>query len=114
MANEQNLIPAQHKLTVDEASKGGKASGQARRKRKQMREALDELLSRDFTDRSGNRIDGTMALMTKTFQKAMDGDLRAIQFIRDTVGEMPVQRIEMDTIDPQARAEMDKLLGLDE
>jgi hypothetical protein len=28
------------------------------------------------------------------------------------VGEMPVQRIEIDTIDPSARAEMDELLGL--
>jgi hypothetical protein len=39
--------------------------------------------------------------------------MRAVQFIRDTVGEMPVQRVEVDTIDPQARAEMDELLGLD-
>ena len=34
MANEQNLRPAEYKLTVEEQKKGGKASVEARRKRK--------------------------------------------------------------------------------
>ena len=42
MANEQNLIPAAHKLTVEEASKGGKASGEARRKKREIREMLED------------------------------------------------------------------------
>ncbi len=33
---------------------------------------------------------------------------------RDSIGEAPIQRVEVDTIDPQARAEMDELLGLGE
>ena len=35
---EDNLIPQAHTLTVDEQSAGGKASGEARRKKKSMRE----------------------------------------------------------------------------
>lgn len=41
MANEQNLIPQAHELTVEEASKGGKRSGEARRRKKLMREAFE-------------------------------------------------------------------------
>lgn len=112
MANEQNLIPQAHRLTVEEASRGGKKSGETRRRRKAFAEAFNVLLQREFTDRNGNRIQGVDAIAAKTFQAAMDGDLKAMQIIRDTVGEMPVQRMEIDTIDPQARAEMDELLGI--
>lgn len=114
MANEQNLRPSEHVFTQEEAKKGGRASAEARRRRKAMREAFDELLSREFTDKEGNTTDGVTALVTRVYQKALKGDMRAVQFIRDTVGEMPVQRVEVDTIDPQARAEMDELLGLNE
>lgn len=55
---------------------------------------------------------GVEAIAVKVFKQAMDGDMKAVQFLRDTVGEMPIQRVEVDTIDPQAREEMDSLLGL--
>ena len=44
MANEKNLIPQAHTLTVEEQSKGGKASGQARREKKTIQKILTELL----------------------------------------------------------------------
>ena len=113
MANEQNLIPQAHKLSVEEASKGGKKSGETRRRRKAFAEAFNTLLERNFTDQNGNQLQGVEAVAAKVFQQAMNGDLRAFAEIRDTVGEMPTQRFEVDTIDPQARAEMDELLGLE-
>lgn len=113
MANEQNLRPSEHKFTQEEAKKGGINSGKARRRRKAFAEAFEVLLQREFTDNNGNRLQGVEAVTAKVFQAAMSGDLKAMQIIRDTVGEMPVQRVEVDTIDPQARAEMDELLGLD-
>lgn len=118
MANEQNLTPftsdQSHEEAVKNGRKGGKASGKARRKRKAFAEAFDVLLQREFTDHNGNKLQGVEAIAAKTFQAAMNGDLKAMQIIRDTVGEMPAQRVEVDTIDPQARAEMDELLGLNE
>ena len=120
MANPENLIG--HEYTSDQSReeaarngrKGGLKSGESRRRRKAFAEAFNTLLERQFTDRSGQQMQGVDALAAKTFQEAMDGDIRAVQFIRDTVGEMPAQRVEVDTIDPQARAEMDELLGLDD
>ena len=118
MANPENLKG--HEFTSDQnreqaainGRKGGRASGETRRRRKAMREAFDELLSRSFTDRNGQRVDGVTALAAKVFQNAMDGDMRAVQFIRDTIGEMPVQRVETVQIDPKLYGEvMDALTG---
>lgn len=44
MANNENLIPQAHKLTVEEASRGGKKSVEVRRKKKTLREDLEFLL----------------------------------------------------------------------
>ena len=114
MPNPENLKPQAHKLTVEEASKGGKKSGETRRRRKAFAEAFNVLLEREFTDHNGSSMQGVDAIAAKVFRQAMDGDMKAVQFLRGTVGEMPVQRLEVDTIDPQARAEMDELLGLGE
>lgn len=116
MANPENLVPNDQRTPTERrenARKAGKASGESRRRRKAMREAFDELLSREFTDKEGNTTDGVTALVTRVYQKALKGDMRAVQFIRDTVGEMPVQHVEVDTISPEVRAEMDALLGLE-
>lgn len=112
MANEQNLRPQAHKLTVEEASRGGKKSVETRRRRKAFAEAFNVLLEREFTDNSGHSMQGVEAVAAKVFRQAMDGDMKAVQFLRDTVGEMPVQRVEVAAIDQQAREEMDELLGL--
>ena len=83
------------------------------RRRKALREAFDELLSRRYTDRNGNELQGVDALAAKVFQQAMDGDIKAFVEVRNTVGEMPVQRVEVDTIDPQARERVERILSED-
>lgn len=115
MANEGNLIPQAHKLTVEEASKGGKRSGETRRRRKAFAEAFEVLLQREFSDHNGNRMQGVDAIAAKVFKEAMDGDMRAVQFLRDTVGEMPVQRIETTEISAETYERVRKALeGLDD
>lgn len=107
MANEQNLEKgrATRFKSGEEAAKagrkGGKASGEAKRKRKAFAEAFDVLLQRDYTDHNGNQLQGVDAIAMRVFQQAMNGDLKAIQIIRDTVGEMPVQKVETVTIAPE-------------
>lgn len=120
MANEQNLKG--HEFTSDQSReaaarngrKGGLKAGENRRRRKAFAEAFNTLLERGFTDHNGNQLQGVEAIAAKVFQQAMNGDIRAFMEIRNTVGEQPAQRVEVDTIDPQARAEMDELLGLNE
>lgn len=110
MANEQNLIPQAHKLSVEEASKGGKASGESRRRRKAFSEAFDMLLQKEFADQDGNVLTGVEAIAAKTFQAAMNGDLKAMQIIRDTVGEMPVQRVETVEISEETYRRVEEAL----
>ena len=50
MANEKNLIPQAHILTVEEASKGGQNSGKARREKKMIKDILSELLDGQIKD----------------------------------------------------------------
>lgn len=110
MANEQNLIPQAHKLSVEEASKGGKASGESRRRRKAFSEAFDMLLQKEFTAQNGDVLTGVEAIAAKTFQAAMNGDLKAMQIIRDTVGEMPVQRVETVEISEETYRRVEEAL----
>ena len=50
MANEKNLIPQAHILTVEEQSAGGKKSAQARREKKTIQKILSELLEGQIKD----------------------------------------------------------------
>lgn len=82
--NDSNLV----KLTPDDKEKmrrGGIKSGEVRRKRKSMREELDILLSMN------NNQENVMIAM---LDKAMSGDVRAMEFIRDTIGEKPVDKVD--------------------
>lgn len=50
MANIDNLIPQAHELTLEEQSAGGKASGEARRQKKSLREKAKLLMSLSIKD----------------------------------------------------------------
>lgn len=111
MANEQNLVKGddRHKFTLEEASKGGKRSAEAKRARKDLRLALEMLLEKDYTDNKGNVMSGTEAVTAKLFQQAMNGNIKAFETLRDTVGQKPVERVmvaevEQDIIDEVERA----------
>ena len=113
MANEQNLIPQAHKLTVEEQSKGGKASAEARKRKKDMRERLELLLSMPISNGKGADIEkiksyGAIkgknvtvedAILIAITQKAMKGDISAGAFIRDTVGEKPTENKNVTIMD---------------
>ena len=118
MANEQNLRPGAHKLTQEEQSKGGKASGEARRKKREIREMLEEYLAMPakVNGKDATRKDVMVlnAIRIVTEGNASDSDfLKAFALIRDTIGEQPVQRVEVDTIDPQARERVERILSED-
>ena len=105
MNGRDNLIPFD-KLTEEEqrkiASKGGKASVEARKKKKNMKEALQLLLSLDVKSLKvreqlkalgieENDMNNEMALMVSMLNKALKGDKGCAEFIRDTSGQKPVE-----------------------
>lgn len=102
MANEQNLIPQAHKLTVEEASKGGIASGEARRRKKALRELVQEAFAQTVRNNAtGQDMRTDEAMVMKQVQKALEGDTKAFTVLRDTAGELPVQRVETVEISPE-------------
>lgn len=117
MANEQNLLKGEdaHKFTAEEHSKGGKASGEARRRKRDLRLALEMLLEKDFKDKVGNTISGTEAITAKLFEQAMKGNVKAFETIRATVGQDPVQKVEVSKIEKeQSIQELEEIFNDDE
>ncbi len=104
MANNENLLKKDD-LTAEErresARRAGIASGIARAKRKTMREMLDYLLEKEITNqKTGEKVTTQEAMMTAVIAKAVKGDMRANEFVRDTVGEKPIERQEIMQIEP--------------
>lgn len=120
MVNEQNLVgKGFDSRTTEEqreiARQGGKASAEARRKKRDLRLALEMLLEKDFKDKSGKTITGTEAVTAKLFEKAMKGDVRAFETLRDTVGQKPIDKVEVTKIDKeQSMQELQDLFADDE
>lgn len=112
MAGLKNGNP-RHTLTVEEQRRGGQKSAETRARRKTIREAFEAICSDQYTDEHGNEIDGITAMCMKQFQLAMNGDTKAFIEIRNSLGEQPVQRVEVDTIDPQARERVERILSED-
>ena len=107
MANEQNLRPSEYKLSQDEAKKGGIASGEARRRKRDIRLALEALLEKDISDKNGNVMTTTEAIALKQIEKALKGDTKAFEVVRDTVGQKPTEKLDV-TVNDDSTREMDE------
>ena len=105
MANEQNLKPVSSKKEARERGrKGGLASVESRRKRKTLKEELLLMLSEGETQQSV-----TLALI----EKAMRGDTKAFEAIRDTIGEKPIDKVMIADVDPSVIAEVEAMVLTD-
>ena len=88
MANNENLKPVRNKKEARErGKKGGQKSVQVRRERKKLKEELLLLLSNGDTQKR---------LSLALIDKAMRGDVKAFEVIRDTIGENPAQKVELN------------------
>ena len=93
----ENLIPPRSKDEARErGQKGGIASGEARRKKKTIRETLEMMLAGQMPDGSTRRDAIVVALM----EKALSGDVRAFEAIRDSIGEKPVNTVSGPACEP--------------
>lgn len=79
------------KLSLEErkkiASAGGKASGKVRKVRRKLRDELEMLL------KIGNNQE---ILVLSLLNKALAGDVKAFEVIRDTVGEKPKDKADVN------------------
>lgn len=110
MANEQNLIPITKRTPREQreiSSKGGKASAEAKRKRKTMKEQTELLLSLPLRDNKVKErlkglgfetedIDNQMATLMIQLDKALNGDIKSLELLRDLIGEKPQENIKVE------------------
>lgn len=111
--NDKNLIPNSERSPSEvreNGRKGGIASGKVRRKKRDMREAAKVLLDtevknprlrRKMKDNSLDDDDLTnqMAVLLSMFMSAVNGNVRAAEFLRDTAGYGPKSQPEVPLID---------------
>ena len=96
---DENLIPQAHRLTVEEASKGGKASGEARAKKKTIGNILKQWSNFAVSDKNAaalramgfgeeDLINSTLVAF-KLIQKIQGGDLKAMEMYVKLTGQDP-------------------------
>lgn len=119
LANEENLIKNSERTPSERreiAKKAGIASGKARRKKAEFKKALEIVLSSqvqnqqlaEMLETMGYDNTNEMAIALMTVQKAMKGDLRAVELIART-GNQAVK----DKLDKQEQKERIRALKLE-
>ena len=90
--SRKNLI-TQDKRSPEErreiARKGAEASNKAQRERKTLKEELLLLLSQGDTQEE---------MSLSLIQQALNGNVKAFETIRDTIGEKPVEKVENEVV----------------
>ena len=104
----QKLSPDERKAS---AIKAGKASGQARKKKKELKEYLQALLDTKQTVVVGGKakkITTSEAMAMTAIKGALKGDWKAWELVRDTAGQKPVDKVKVTTIDPDIINEVER------
>ena len=91
--NNHNLKTLTPSEARENGKKGGIVSGLARRERKALKEQLLLLLENKEIQNN---------ICVALIDKAQNGDIKAFEVIRDTIGEKPTDKHELNTMPPVA------------
>lgn len=122
MPNAKNIIPNSERTAEERreiAAAGGRASGEARRRKKSLREAAELYLSLPVSDkRAWNKlakdgvapedVDNQMAIIAGLTIKAAKGDAKAAKVLFDLLpsdGAAPLEQVEDDPITKSLKEE---------
>lgn len=115
MANNQNLIPGGYKLSLEEASRGGIASGKVRAERASLRKAMQGILSGTYKDKNGKEVTGAEAVCLAMFKIASNSkDKQAVQAFRSIMELTGEARIPAEVDNPGMEKLDEILAGLKE
>ena len=100
MANNENLKPftsdQSHEEAVKNGRKGGVASGEARREKRDLQCFATMVLDEIITDKKGNEIPTRYAMLKSVLKKVLkDGDVKAYKAIAETADEMPRNKVDI-------------------
>lgn len=129
MANESNLIQNDKRTPSERrenARKAGIASGESRRKKKSMKQAMNLLLSLPVSEDNMQKLkqlgidsdnaDYQMLMMVSMMQRAIKGNVSAAQFIADITGSTAMSEAEREKMKiekKRLKMEEQQLIGQD-
>lgn len=117
MANNDNLLKGNPQTQfkagreqVETARKGGIASGKSKREKKALKDAFEALLNmpmkggkdvslddvKNLKALKGKNISVQEAIAVIMVQKALKGDIRAAEFVRDSSGQRPDESMKLE------------------
>lgn len=117
MANIQNLVRNEDRTPEERranATKAGIASGEARRRKKTLKEAMDLLLSLPVKDTKVKKqiadlgidpdlVDNQMAMVIAQWRQAVKGNTRAYENVQATIGEKPKENVAIEDTREKSR-----------
>ena len=109
VANEQNLRKPSTSEARERGKKGGQNSGKARRDKKILKDCLEILMEKKM-DIDGRPMTGFEALALSAFEKAIAGDVKAMTFVRDTLGQKPVEKVMIADVEPSVIDEVESMV----
>lgn len=119
-----NLVSLADRTTEEQrriAIMGGKASGEARKKKKHLREVVQAMLAHEMTEdqisevlgTAENLLDGdrsvSAVLTARLIQEAAQGNVKAYETLRDTGGYKPKEEVAVENITEADRALLAKI-----
>ena len=121
----KNLIPVTERskeVAREISAKGGRASGEAKRRRKNTQEIVRMILDREITEAEGAERLEALGLPTTwstkahvaVMQRAEAGDVEAMRYLRDSAGDKPRDALEVGNLDGQPLATIDLSTMTDE
>lgn len=109
MANEQNLQPGKYKLSQEEAKRGGKASGESRRRKKTIKAGIKAMMEEGAPEKikaafakSGYDVDSNYdAIIASILMGAIKGNPKMVDRVIEMIGEdakteMARQRLKLE------------------
>lgn len=110
MANEDNLKPLSTSKAREIGSKGGVASGEARRKKRDIRAAMEALLEQRYQTNMGE-LSGAEAISLKQMEKALKGDPKAFELVRDSAGQKPIEKVVVAEVEQAVIDEVESIVS---
>ena len=120
MPNQDNLEEHKYKPGDERAVENGRAGGYAgavtKRRRRDIRLALEVLLEKDYNIKDPDNpsarrdVSGAEALALVAMNKALRGDPKAWELVRDTAGQKPVERMVIADVDAETIADVERMV----
>lgn len=109
----ENLIPF-NQLTEEQhrklASKAGKASVQAKKEKKRLKELVEIALDRVYKNEKGEEITAQEMMALKAVQEAIKGDWKAWEIVQNITGQKPAEQVILQTTSDDDIREVQKMI----